>query len=235
MAHSRVCSACGHDTCGTAPFIEPVYGLTVVRCAACSGVMVTRRWAGFVGWWRHARRVVDAAVVLGVQIASGLVAVAGLAMLSVGVAMELGRAGFDISSLLSGAGAETWERLAERARGRAAGPLAGLGFVGAFTGIWIGSMFGRRGVLRAFAVVAGLALVMSQVIAAVIRANSGAGGVFPGTTVADPAGTAMLLAAGLIVAGGFVPLGLGAGAALRLLRRNVIGTLVRMERRRRRR
>ncbi|GMV26674.1 MAG: hypothetical protein AMXMBFR58_27050 [Phycisphaerae bacterium] len=180
--------------------------------------------------------MLDAAVVLGVQLACATAAILGLAFVSFGVSIELSQAGFYIPSLLTGASAGSGETLREWAEGRGWGPVAGLGLISAFTGIWVGAMFGQRGVMRAFAIVAGSALVVSQVTVAVIRANSGPGGIFPGgASFADPAGTALLLLAGLIVAGGFVPVGLGAGAALRLLRRNVIGTLVRMERRRRRR
>lgn len=164
MARTRICRACGVDTCRCVPFREPHYGLMVVACGRCGHVSPTRKEHGTAAWWRrfsHLRKAIQALVL---QLTALGLAVLSLAFFGAGLELSLRSNGISIWRVLNG----------QVAWGRAIGKLyewhrtgdSLFAFVAAgmwaAAGAWIGSSLRHAGAVRSCAAIVFMGLAIAS-------------------------------------------------------------------------
>ncbi len=236
MARSRVCLTCGHDTAGVAPEVEPVYGWTVVRCARCGRVSPTRRRAGFVDWWRTARRRFDATRVLVFQLCSAGGILAVLPMACLGLNRSLAGYRADPYSILVVNGGRGLAESLEEWRLAGEGPMAGMvAGIATFAGIWIGATLRHRGVWRSWGQMGLMLVVMSQVVGWLRVGLGGSPSPVGAPAWAEPMGAGVLMVMALSVTVVGIPIGAGVKRVQDEVRQAWYKVLVRRARRRRQR
>ncbi len=228
---------CGYDTAGSVPRVEPHYGWMMVFCARCGKGVVTARRPEAISWWRNLRRYRDAILVLAFQFAAAGLILGVLPLACVALHVSLANSGMDAYSRLVAGGAdkglaELWARWRESGGSPVLWSVMGMS---AFAGVWIGSMLRHAGLVRSWAVIGGLVLGISQVVALVrylwdapVRPSGAAawGDAFGGGVIA-------IIAAGLVALA--IPLGGGVALLIAEVRKLWYQMLVRRARRRRQR
>lgn len=238
MARSRICPRCGHDTVRGGVYVEPVYGMTVVCCASCRGVMPTRVNSGANQWWRGFRRWRDALVVLAVQGACAACALVLVPPAALALSGSLWQFQLDPYSLMVDAVGRNKDLSIRAGEWYSADewvmifPVVGLG---AFTGMWIGAALGQHRAPRAWATVSGLILVSSGILMLVrwsVRATSSESSA---SGWIEALNTGLVAALACLIAGAALPLGRAVGLIYLRTRRWYVTRLVRRARRRRQR